>query len=698
MRIARLLHISLFTLLMASIQIVGIVQGQGVPGTELSIVPVAAVNPLSDVILPRLYPVIALDVSPSLGDATLINRIRFVVALAMVDAAAPYHPSAVGIYTRLPRQPEEERTNRNINTAMMHGAYHALVALLPEREPVWGEMMRDYGLDPDDLSTDPATPVGIGNLTGQGAVEARLYDGMNQMGNYLDTTGYFPVNSAFELRDPSRWQPGLRLMGTGLYTVQQFVTPQLANVEPFAPFDPRELRVAAPNESSPEDWEAYKRQVDAVLETSANLTDELKMKSELFDNKVASLGLSYLHIADTLQFTPADTVRGYFLKAAAWMDAAIVTWQEKIRYDAVRPFSAIPYVYGDELVTGWGGPGEGSSELPASRWMAYLPENDHPEYPSGSTCGCYAHAQALRRFTNTDGLDWRVSYPAGSSRIEPGVTPARDMDLHFPTWTDFASDCGNSRHWGGVHFPAAVEVSAAYCSSFGDMAFDYFQTVMDGTAPLREAAQELDVDPWLAATARPSATTVVVPDVDNPTPLACENVAESVTVTAVNSGVICQSVSTVGLGLLAGFLDAVSVTGELDLGVQICFEESGSLILFDNTGAEPLLTELTSYQITDATCAWINSPGTVLLVGSSSPFERAEGLSDTVEVRLPNCQVITEGRLNFREAPAGTRLSITIPRNSRLTATARTADWFNVIYQGQSGWISAEYVETDGAC
>ena len=277
------------------------------------------------------------------------------------------------------------------------------------------------------------------------------------------------------------------------------------------------------------------------------------------------------------------------------------------------------------------------------------------------------------------------------------LQPARDINLDFATWTDFASDCGDSSHWGGVHFPAAVEVSAAYCGNFGDMAFEYFQTLMDGTAPLREAAHELDVDPRLA-TIQPSASTVVVPDVENPTALACENVAASVTVTAANSGVTCQSVSTAGLGLLTGFLDGISVTGELDLGVQICFRESGSLLLLDDTGAAPLLTELTTYEITDATCAWIDSPGTILLVGSSSPFERAEDLRDAVEVRLPNCQVITESRLNFREAPAGIRLNISIPRNLRLTARARTVDWFNVIYQGQSGWISAEYVETNGAC
>ena len=166
------------------------------------------------------------------------------------------------------------------------------------------------------------------------------------------------------MRDPSRWQPGLRLQGTGVYTVQQYVTPQLANTEPFAPFDPRELRVAPPSDSNPDNWDSYKAQVDVVLETSANLTDEQKMKSELFDNKVASLGLSYLFLADELGLSPADIARGYLVKVAAWMDASIATWQEKTRYNAVRPFSAIPYVFGDETVTAWGGPGRGRGRNP----------------------------------------------------------------------------------------------------------------------------------------------------------------------------------------------------------------------------------------------------------------------------------------------------------------------------------------------
>ena len=107
---------------------------QGLPSAESVLDVAASPDPLHQVVLPRLYAVIGADVSPTLGDATLINRFRFIVSLAMVDAAAPYHPTAVGMYSRIPRRPETEWTDTNINTAMLHGAYQALMGLLPDRQ------------------------------------------------------------------------------------------------------------------------------------------------------------------------------------------------------------------------------------------------------------------------------------------------------------------------------------------------------------------------------------------------------------------------------------------------------------------------------------------------------------------------------------------------------------------------------------
>ncbi|MDE2750365.1 MAG: vanadium-dependent haloperoxidase [Chloroflexota bacterium] len=686
----RIIRQGLVALLLAALLTGGSLTAQNLPGHPVDL---AQLNPLIDIVLPKLYPIIAMDVSPSLGDATLINRINMVVALGMMDAAAPYHETAVGMYSRSPRRPESERTDFNINSAMLYGAYQVLQGLLPQRDSVWRAMLSEQGLDPDDRSSDPSTPVGIGNIAGWGAVAGRLRDGMNQLGHYQDNTGYMPVNSAYVLRDPSRWQPGLRLQGTGVYTIQQFVTPQLANTEPVGAFDPREFRARPPIASDAENWEAYQEQADAVLAVSAELTEEQKLKAELFDNKILSLGLSFIHLAQERNWSPADTARGYFLKTAAALDGSIVTWQEKARYDAVRPFSAIRHIYGDELVRAWGGPGAGAGEIPASQWRSYLPEADHPEYPSGSTCGCYAQAQAVRRFSGADELNWTVAYPAGSSRIEPGLSPAEDLTLRFATWTDFARDCGQSRVWAGVHFPAAVEASAAVCGGFGDLAYEYFSALMDGTAPERPLAQPLAADPWLTAARAQEPEPIVVAPSTTPTSESCRAVSESIIVTAVNSGVECHPLDMSGLGLLESGLDAVKLSGELSLGAQICFRAGGSLIFFDDASSPPIMTQLATYGLPDMVCGWINQTGTVMLI--SADLGKAVGNA----VRpLSECQVVSLEYLSFRDAPGGRRIGIVIPSGHRLTATARTPGSFKVQYGGEVGWISADFVRAEGAC
>jgi len=57
----------------------------------------------------------------------------------------------------------------------------------------------------------------------------------------------------------------------------------------------------------------------------------------------------------------------------------IPIWKEKIRYDAVRPLTAIRFIYGTKPVTSWGGPGKGTVEnLPTNEWRSYLGDADHP--------------------------------------------------------------------------------------------------------------------------------------------------------------------------------------------------------------------------------------------------------------------------------------------------------------------------------
>ena len=196
---------------------------------------------------------------------------------------------------------------------------------------------------------------------------------------------------------------------------------------------------------------------------------------------------------------------------------------------------------------------------------------------------------------------------------------------------------------------------------------------MDGTAPVREPAETLAVDPWLPAAEQADGTPQVVPKNTTPTPLTCENVAESITVTTMKSGVICNGVDTSGLSLLAGFLDGVNIEGELDFGAQVCFREQGLLIFLDMSGATPRLMELLAYQVSSMTCGWLDQPGTVVLVASSLPVSQVDSDVAATFVPLSDCQVETSAGVNFRAAPAGDSLDVVIPFGTRLTATAKSS-------------------------
>jgi hypothetical protein len=173
-----------------------------------------------------------------------------------------------------------------------------------------------------------------------------------------------------------------------------------------------------------------------------------------------------------------------FLTNMAAFDAGIATWNEKARWDAVRPFTAIRYIYRNRLVTAWGGPGKGTvTDLPASQWKEYLDVADHPEYPSGSAALCAAHTQSARLFLGSDSLNWQVQYPQGSSRIEPGITPAADLTLSWATWTAFEQDCGMSRLWGGVHFLPAIQEGFKLGKPIGERAYHFLKSHIEGTAP-----------------------------------------------------------------------------------------------------------------------------------------------------------------------------------------------------------------------
>ena len=473
------------------------------------------------------------EVTPHFGDPSLAFRYLTLMLNAGYDATAPYHETAVGVYSRIKNLESEGPDIRGINIASFHAAYQLLMKFDPDRQPQWDRMMERYGLDPTDddglgldcFQEQPhelTSPVAIGNLAGKCVWEGRLNDGFNHSGEatggypFRDTTGYAPVNSANALVDPSRWQPLIVQMGNGEYVEQRFVTPQWANTQPYTDIDPRSMRTGDPTLSDHLNEEAYEAQAEYVLRAVADLDDRKKMISEYFDNKAR--GIFFLPAVkefDLESQQPKNTMEARqlnFLLHIAQFDAGIVVWQEKVRYDMVRPVTAIRHIYDDQLVPTYDDKNPDTPEMiPASQWRPYLDTGNHPEYPSGTTCFCAAEAQAYRNYLGSNGVPNDVIplvngkpgfsgiLHAKSSIQERGITPASPVNVTYTTWTEFVNECGESRIWSGTHFRPAVESAIELCTGIGDTAYEYFQTLLNGTAPPRGGPDRaLDADPLLA--------------------------------------------------------------------------------------------------------------------------------------------------------------------------------------------------------
>lgn len=172
-------------------------------------------------------------------DVTVFLWINRLTALAVFDALAPYHDTAVGVYSQIARRPaSDSATNRNLNTAAIHATYQMWKRVLPSKMANTRAMMTSMGLNPDDESTDLTTPVGIANAAAKAVWEGLKDDGMNFLGHeggrkynpkpWSDYTGYKPVNSAWEVKNPragSRSSSPTTAAGSAVATVTWASTP-----------------------------------------------------------------------------------------------------------------------------------------------------------------------------------------------------------------------------------------------------------------------------------------------------------------------------------------------------------------------------------------------------------------------------------------------------------------------------------------
>ncbi|MBL6645828.1 MAG: hypothetical protein ISP55_05200 [Flavobacteriales bacterium] len=447
-------------------------------------------NAAIQVIIPAVDPIFFEDVTVNGGDPSILIRYTTLIVNAWFDASAAYHKTAVGVYSTPDRQqPYDPTDNSALNVAMIAGSKVILEACFPAHAQRWQDML-DNAIGDRGGEPEIKAAIRCGTYAGRAVWLGRLNDGMNHDGTmggrtanpmpFADYTGYEPLNSAYRVRRPSHWQPAIERMGTGKYRTQMFVTPQYGQVTPYTDLWSLNLPLDPPEKSDAMNTEAYQEQADAVLAKSASLTDEQKMLSEFYENKLFSLPVSAVVASMKQGMNLMEFVHMFFSQEVAIFDAGIWVWAKKREFDAVRPFTSIALLNGDAPVEAWGGPGKGTTQIPASQWESYLPVADHPEYPSASACLCRAHATVMQEVTGTNDLGWEVPFSAGSSFVEPGLTPGADLKFTFDTWDEFAEVCGMTRLWSGVHFEDAVVRIKEPCTTIGTAAAAYVQGLIAG--------------------------------------------------------------------------------------------------------------------------------------------------------------------------------------------------------------------------
>ena len=299
----------------------------------------------------------------------MVARALAIIHTCAYDAWAAYDHHAIG--TRLGgtlRRPPRERTLASKNIAISYAAYRAAVDIFPaDKVAVFDPLMRDLGLDPNDTTTNPTTPIGVGNVAANAVLQYRHRDGANQLGDepggvpgvpYSDYTGYRSANAPMDIRaafdraavhDPNLWQPLRYVDGTGAVVTQPFVGAQWQHVAPFALTSSAQLRSSTgPARFGSND---YLAQAVALLELSAGLTDENKMIAEYWaDGPHSELPPGHWNLFG--QFVSRRDEHGagehgidadvklFFALTNAIFDASICCWDGKRAFGSVRPITA----------------------------------------------------------------------------------------------------------------------------------------------------------------------------------------------------------------------------------------------------------------------------------------------------------------------------------------------------------------------
>ncbi|WP_297774506.1 DUF6851 domain-containing protein [uncultured Roseovarius sp.] len=430
---------------------------------------------------------------------------------AVYDTYAALSPDASGHYSEI--ETALENTQANKAEAISYAAYTVLSQLYPEKEADFAAFLEELGFDPSNSSNDPDTAAGLGRLAVQRVFEARENDGSNAENGFADTTDYQPVNESDptsdrapggESFDPNQWQPLRVPNGTltdengvpifdndnpSTFNDQQALTPHWGEVDSFALASGDQFRPPTPPQlgdtseyvdglgNVTTNDQAYRDQINEVIEFSAELTNEQKVVAEYWADgpRTESPPGHWNQIAQDLSLREGhgidEDAEMFFAMNAAVFDAGIATWEAKYEYNYVRPQSAIRNLFFDQEIQAWGGPDQGTQTILGQQWQPYqnvtFVTPPFPEFVSGHSTFSMAAARTLASYLGTDAFydgetlsNYDLDGVEGTDLLGQFVTSELIFEefgdgppvvLQWETLTEAAEEAGISRLYGGIH-------------------------------------------------------------------------------------------------------------------------------------------------------------------------------------------------------------------------------------------------------
>jgi hypothetical protein len=457
------------------------------------------------------------------------TRVLNFIGFAAYEALAPFTATLKGPVLAGPpappntaladalRVPAQQRTDHNKRIAISYAVYRVLdLAWRRTSFPFIEDYMKSEGLYPVSTSQDLTTPEGIGNIVGQSVVQWFLADAANQMGNrvsplrtvdfnmeqnrFYDWTLYSPINTPSSVKNAGRYMPLHAFNLNGIFTqgsTRHYGRATLLCGRQQSSFNTSLM----PKGYTANLAKAFKTQMQAVINASANLDDVKKCTAETADSLLVEFGRINIVNNNNLQSVDQQVML-LFAYVTSIYDGEFLAAYWKYVFDSARPITGIRYgKFWNAGFRAWGGPRKGTVNMKPFEFRPFMTStHPHPDIPSGLVTTFASIATLVKKLitkpTNPDPqLGWIVTCPKGWSQVEPDFAPSANTTIPIISFQDGINFMKNARHWSGIHTPLAADVGEQLGKQLGDALYNTFVTKYGWACPPGKGGSLLACDP-----------------------------------------------------------------------------------------------------------------------------------------------------------------------------------------------------------